>query len=111
MKRFGVILTWVMAAALMAAVAVTAVSDHMSLKPITFETQETDTATTAAFTVNLNTATAEDLQQLKGIGEVLAGRIIEYRETYGGFRSVEELLDVKGVGQTRLDQWRPYLVV
>jgi competence protein ComEA len=51
--------------------------------------------------VNLNTATLEQLQTLPGVGPVLASRIIEYREHNGGFRSVEDLRKVSGVGDAR----------
>lgn len=110
MKRFGVFLVWAMAALLLVAVSVTAMSDRLALVPLTTEAITT-TSTTRALTVNLNTATAEELQQLEGVGEVLSGRIIAYRETHGNFRSVEDLLDVQGVGQARLEKWRPYLTV
>ncbi len=111
MKRFGVILVWTMAAVLLVAVCVTAVSDRSALTPLTVEMLATTSAEPAAFTVDLNTATAEELEQLEGVGEVLSGRIIAYREAHGGFRSVEDLLDVEGVGETRLEKWRPYLTV
>ncbi len=109
-KRFGVLLVWAMAAVLLVAVSVTAVSDRLALTPLITETLTT-TSTERALTVNLNTATAEELQQLEGVGEVLSARIIAYREAYGSFRSIEDLLDVQGVGQARLEQWRPYLTV
>ncbi|HLC16947.1 MAG TPA: helix-hairpin-helix domain-containing protein [Thermodesulfovibrionia bacterium] len=48
--------------------------------------------------VNINTATAEELMTIKGIGKVLSGRIIDHRQKVGKFNSVEELKDVKGVG-------------
>ncbi len=48
--------------------------------------------------VNLNTAPASDLDQIPGIGPVLAERIIDYRESHGGFRKVEELNQVEGIG-------------
>ena len=48
--------------------------------------------------VNINTATAEELTNLKGVGEVLAQRIIEYREQNGPFKTANDLLNVKGVG-------------
>lgn len=110
MKRFGVILVWTMAAVLLVAVSVTAMSDRLALIPLTTEALTT-TSTEQTLTVNLNTATAEELQQLEGIGEVLSGRIIAYREAYGSFRSIEDLLDVQGIGETRLEKWRPYLTV
>ncbi len=110
MKRFGVIFVWTMAAVLLVAVSVTAMSDRLALTPLTTEVVTT-TSAVQTLTVNLNTATAEELQQLEGVGEVLSERIIAYREKHGSFRSVEDLLDVQGVGETRLEKWRPYLTV
>ncbi len=52
--------------------------------------------------ININTATAEDLVTLPGIGEVLAGRIIAYREANGPFLSTEELILVSGIGEKKL---------
>ena len=49
--------------------------------------------------LDLNTATAEQLQTLPGIGEVLSGRIVAYREQYGRFASVADLLNVEGIGE------------
>ena len=52
--------------------------------------------------IDLNQATAEQLDEhLPGVGEVLARRIVEYREANGGFRSVEQLRDVTGIGERR----------
>lgn len=53
--------------------------------------------------VDINTATAAQLQKLPGIGEVLAQAIIDYRETEGSFRSIEELTKVTGIGQGRYE--------
>ncbi len=52
--------------------------------------------------VNINTATAEQLQNLQGIGKVKAERIVKYRQEHGNFQSVEELKEVKGIGQGTL---------
>lgn len=110
MKRFGAILVWTMAAVLLVAVSVTAVSDRLALTPLSTEVLTT-TSATQTFTVNLNTATAKELQRLEGVGEVLSGRIIAYRDKHGSFRSIEDLLDVQGIGKTRLEKWKPYLTI
>ena len=49
--------------------------------------------------VNLNTATAEQLETLPGVGPATAKRILEYRQKSGGFKKVEELMNVKGIGE------------
>lgn len=61
--------------------------------------------------INLNTATKEDLMTLNGIGEVLAERILAYREQYGGFDSVEELMQVEGIGEKRFASMEPYVTI
>jgi competence protein ComEA len=50
-------------------------------------------------TVNINTATSSDLESLPGVGPKLAQRIIEYREKNGGFKKVEDLMNVQGIGE------------
>jgi competence protein ComEA len=52
--------------------------------------------------VNLNTATLDELQSLDGIGPGLAGRIVAYRQEHNGFRTVDELAQVPGIGPKRL---------
>ena len=54
--------------------------------------------------VSLNSATAEELTELKGVGEVTAQAIVAYREEHGGFKNVEELLEVSGIGPAKLAQ-------
>ncbi|MFF3438891.1 helix-hairpin-helix domain-containing protein [Streptosporangium sp. NPDC002721] len=60
----------------------------------------------ATAVVDLNTATPEQLEQLPGVGEVLARRIVEYRDAHGGFRSVEQLRDVSGIGDRKYAEMR-----
>lgn len=61
--------------------------------------------------VNLNTADEAELDVLPGVGPATAGAIITYREEIGGFTSVDELLDVPGIGETKLEQLRPLVTV
>ena len=61
--------------------------------------------------VNINTATAEELQTLPRIGPAMAQRIIAWRETHGGFRSVDELDAVPGIGPSMLENLRPLVTV
>ena len=61
--------------------------------------------------VNINTADAEELMTLPGIGEVKAKAIIEYRELYGGFVSPEEITEVAGIGPVIYDRIREYITI
>jgi competence ComEA-like helix-hairpin-helix protein len=60
--------------------------------------------------VNLNTATAEELQLLPGVGPATAAKILEYRARYP-FRSIAHLKRIKGIGPKRYEAMRPYLTV
>ncbi|MFP8490020.1 ComEA family DNA-binding protein [Gracilimonas sp. Q87] len=61
--------------------------------------------------ININTAGSDELQTLNGIGPAYAGRIIEYREANGGFKTIEELINVKGIGEKRLEAIRPFVTL
>ena len=63
------------------------------------------------FPVNINTATVRELDALPGVGEVIAQRIIDYRSTNGPFQSVDELINVKGIGEKTLAKIKPYATV
>jgi competence protein ComEA len=69
-----------------------------------------DTGTPPKGVVNVNTATAEQLQMLPKIGPSLAERIIAFRETNGPFERVSELVAVRGIGEKSLEALRPFVV-
>ena len=63
-------------------------------------TEETEPG--VVFPLNINTATIPELDELPGIGPVLAQRIVDYRTAHGNYRAVEELLKVNGIGDAKL---------
>ncbi|HKM66056.1 MAG TPA: helix-hairpin-helix domain-containing protein [Candidatus Acidoferrum sp.] len=64
-----------------------------------------------AHPINLNTASAAELQEVPGIGPSTAQKILDTRKSYGAFKSVDDLLAIKGIGPKRLDKMRKYLTV
>ena len=61
--------------------------------------------------INLNTATATQLEELPGIGARTATRIVEYRQKNGPFKKIEELMNVQGVGEKSFLKLRPQITV
>src|SRR6058998_664467 len=61
--------------------------------------------------ININTATAADLERLPGIGAKTAGRIVEYRQKNGPFKKVEELMNIRGVGEKNFLRLRTQISV
>lgn len=68
-------------------------------------------AGTADGTVNLNSATLDELTELEGIGPKTAEKIIDYREENGGFEHIEELMDVPGIGPAKFEQVKDRIIV
>ena len=61
--------------------------------------------------VNVNTASVEELQLLPGIGESRAEAVVAERKRRGGFRQVDDLLEVKGIGESSLERLRPHVSI
>lgn len=61
--------------------------------------------------ININTADEKELQNIRGIGPVIAGRIVEYREQNGGFKSIDEIKKVRGIGNKTFEKMRDAITV
>ena len=61
--------------------------------------------------IDINTATMEQLQLLPGVGEVTAQRIIDYRTEHNGFTAIEELMEIKGIGEKTFEKMKQYVKV
>jgi comEA protein len=81
-------------------------SDSVSTRSNTLGSDSGDT-----LTINMNTATLKEWVQLPGIGEVYAQRILEYRSIHGDFTRLEDLMEVKGIGQKRWEKLKMHLYI
>src|ERR1700722_9086993 len=61
--------------------------------------------------IDLNSATAQELQELPGVGPAMAKTIVDFRQKSGPFRRVEDLLAIKGITKQRLEKIRPYVKI
>ena len=74
-------------------------------------TQIPEETTVISFPISINQAGKEEIMALPGIGDVLAERIVVYRQEHGGFSSVEELLNVEGLGKKRLEEILDLIII
>ena len=73
--------------------------------------QDASSNASEAVRVNLNTATVEELVELPGVGQAVAARIVAYRETNGSFGKIEEIMNVRGIGEKTFLRLRPLVFV
>jgi competence protein ComEA len=66
---------------------------------------------TPAGVININTATAEQLDSLPGVGAKLAARIVDYRQKNGGFKKLEDLMNVQGIGEKNFLKLKPLITI
>ncbi|MHA2611622.1 MAG: helix-hairpin-helix domain-containing protein [bacterium JZ-2024 1] len=75
------------------------------------ETSQKPRSSTPSAKINLNTATLEELMELPGIGEKTARAILDYRQKVGKFRSIEELKNVKGIGDKKFEKIKDLVTI
>ncbi len=73
--------------------------------------KQADVSQTLPQKININTADETALQMLPGIGSVLAGRIVDWREANGRFTAAEDLLAVEGIGEVKLNEIRDFITI
>ena len=61
--------------------------------------------------ISLNASSKQELMRLPGVGEVMAERILMYREEHGSFKTIDELQEVKGIGKKKFERLAPYITV
>jgi competence protein ComEA len=99
------------------ALSIVAVASLLTALPSTVAAAQTkasprvDAKPSTSTTVNLNTASAVDLEALPGIGAKTAARIVEYRQKNGPFKKIEELMNVRGVGEKNFLKLKPQITV
>ena len=90
---------------------ITAMALALALAGLTFVAPVLAAKPAPASKINLNSATVEQLTALPGVGEKLAGRIVEYRQKSGGYKSAAELMNVSGIGEKNFAKLQPFVTV
>ena len=80
-------------------IAATALALVAPASAVPIQEKAAEAKASSAPVVNINTAPAEQLERLPGVGPKTAARIVEYRQKNGGFKKIEELMNVRGIGE------------
>lgn len=83
---------------------------HIPTKEILFQEKNFSDSNSGG-KININTADAEQLETLKGVGPALAQRIIDYREQNGDFESIDDIKNVRGIGQKKFDAFKDKITI
>ena len=75
------------------------------------DSNSSDSSPSISGKININTASASELDKLPGVGEAIAKKIIEYREYNGNFSSIEEIKNVSGIGYSKFEKMKDYICV
>lgn len=81
-----------------------------AVKPAATEKAEKQDKAAVSGKLNINTATAEQLELLPGIGAAKAQAIIDYRTTNGNFKKIEDLQNVKGIKEKKIEKFKEYII-
>ena len=84
---------------------------HIPTKEIFFRELPAPSNNNSSNLININTADAKELEKIKGIGPALAGRIVDYRENNGAFKSVDEIKKVRGIGDKTFDKMKDQITI
>ena len=107
----GAVITAFLLFIMLAGTIIAAIRSVPQPSPVEVVQARYSTTATEPLMVNINTADKEDLIRLPGIGEVIAERIIAYRNEYGEFKALDDLLSVKGIGEKTLEGLKPYITI
>ncbi|MCR4375416.1 MAG: ComEA family DNA-binding protein [Acidobacteria bacterium] len=89
----------------------TALAQERSVQGQPGQTSKPAKTVPAPASININTATAVELEALPGVGAATAARILEYRQKNGGFKKIEELMNVRGIGEKTFLNLKALIVV
>jgi competence protein ComEA len=88
-----------------------AAADGRGVSMIKADTQSKNRTAAGVYVISINTATRQEFEMLEGIGPVLAERIVAFREKNSGFKTVEDLLKIEGIGPKTLEKNLHHLLI